>query len=174
MGYSSTRASSVSSKADKPDDTIVTREPLGALEENKEEEVDGVFGAGGEGKVDYRCVFFLLSSSRGSWRVRRWWEVGVLPLRTLTSVLTRRTGLSGGSRHPSCSPRFVVVFFNFPSSSFPAFSDFLSPSTGSNWSRCPLYSLCVPHSRSRSRNSHPPPRRRFVSSLFLPLWPFLC
>ncbi|GAA5852864.1 hypothetical protein JCM8547_004713 [Rhodosporidiobolus lusitaniae] len=70
----SSRASSVSSKATKvtderkkADGTTVSQEPLGALEENRlgeveAEQIDGVFGAGGEGKVDYRSVSWLSTS----------------------------------------------------------------------------------------------------------------
>ncbi|GAA5824563.1 hypothetical protein JCM11251_000477 [Rhodosporidiobolus azoricus] len=67
MGFSS-RASSLSSKdratPGKKDEIVVSQAPLGALEENRagEEEVDDVFGAQGDGKVDYRNVGWLSTS----------------------------------------------------------------------------------------------------------------
>ncbi|GAA6034617.1 hypothetical protein JCM8097_005425 [Rhodosporidiobolus ruineniae] len=67
MGFS--RASSLSDKtadrAKTEDEMVVSQERLGRLEENpseEDQEVDAVFGAGGEGKVNYRTVGWLSTS----------------------------------------------------------------------------------------------------------------
>ncbi|GAA5838423.1 hypothetical protein JCM11251_004933 [Rhodosporidiobolus azoricus] len=68
MGFGSRRSSSSSNKKDtvaKHEETVVQREPMDALEEDRdaeEEEVDDVFGAQGDGKVNYKTVGWLSTS----------------------------------------------------------------------------------------------------------------